>query len=83
MSRSTLNSALIAAACAGIFILAEGAGAQAYESAMDACRKWTGQGAGMQYKCFDCIKPAGYGPNQHWVNICPEYNAYEGFIDPR
>lgn len=71
------------AACAGIFILAEGATrAQAYESAMDACRKWTGQGAGMQYKCFDCIKPAGYGPNQHWVNICPEY-TYGGFFDFR
>ena len=47
---------------------------------MDACRKWTGQGAGMQYKCFDCIKPAGYGPNQHWVNICPEYYAYGGYL---
>ena len=83
MSGSTTNSALIVAACAGMFILAEGAGAQAYESAMDACRKWTGQGAGMQYKCFDCLKPVGDGPTQHWVNTCPEYNAYGGSVGPR
>ncbi len=83
MSRSAMKSVLIAGACAGVFIFAEISAAHAYESAMDACRKWTGQGGGMQYKCFDCIKPVGDGSSQHWVNTCPEYNAYGGFAGAR
>lgn len=61
----------LTAACAGIYLLASVGSAQAYESAMDACRKWTGEGAGMQYKCFDCVKRVG----DEWINTCPEYSS--------
>ena len=44
---------------------------------MTACRKWTGQGAGEQYKCFDCMKTVtdAYGAS-HWVNTCAA--GYDG-----
>ncbi len=63
---------LSATVAAGFLVLSPLVSAQAGESALDACRKWTGQGAGMQYKCFDCIKPVGSGPNERWVNTCAD-----------
>jgi hypothetical protein len=39
---------------------------------LDACRKWTGQGAGEQYKCFDCMRQEGAWPNERWVNTCAD-----------
>jgi hypothetical protein len=70
------KSLLIAAACASIFASA-GAG-RAYESVSDVCRKWTGEGGGMQYKCFDCMILVGAGPNAHWVNTCADESRPDG-----
>jgi hypothetical protein len=63
--------------CGGVLALAPLGGAKAFDDYMTACRKWTGQGAGEQYKCFDCMKTVTdpYG-HSHWVNICPE--GYHG-----
>jgi hypothetical protein len=77
MSRSAGKSILIATACAGALLMASNAAALAYEDALAACRKWTGEGAGQQYKCFECLRQVGEGPHQHWVNTCPEYSRYE------
>ena len=57
--------------CGGVLALAPVGGAKAYDDYMTACRKWTGQGAGEQYKCFDCMKTVtdAYGAS-HWVNTC-------------
>ena len=78
MSRSAAKSLLIATACAGIFLLAPIGAALAYEDGMAACRKWNGEGAGQQYKCFECVRQVGEGPYQRWVNTCPEYSGYGG-----
>ena len=63
--------------CGGLLALAPFGGAKAYDDYMTACRKWTGQGAGEQYKCFDCMKTVtdAYGVS-HWVNICAD--GYHG-----
>lgn len=57
-------------------LLSSSVSVQAYESAVDACRKWTGQGGGVQYKCFDCIKRVG----DQWVNTCPEDGGHWAWI---
>lgn len=73
--QSMMRSAVVASVGAWLFVLAPLGSAQAYESALDACRKWTGQGAGVQYRCFDCIKRVDAGSSAHWVNTCPEYSG--------
>jgi hypothetical protein len=49
MTRRTLTTVIVVAACAWVIVLAPLSAARAEESALDACRKWTGEGAGMQY----------------------------------
>jgi len=71
---------LLAAVVLGSVAAAALGSALAYESGLDPCRKWTGQGAGQQYKCFDCMKLVGSGPYQHWVNTCAE--GYYGYAPP-
>ena len=69
---------LFAAAFFGVVLgLAPLGGAKAYDDYMTACRKWVGQGAGEQYKCFDCMKTVtnAYGVS-HWVNTCAD--GYHG-----
>jgi hypothetical protein len=59
-------------AVAGFFLFLSFAPAHAEESAMDACRRWTGNGGGEQYKCFDCLRAVGNGPNERWINTCAD-----------
>jgi hypothetical protein len=59
-----------AAVCGSVLLVAPLQGAKAYDDYMDACRKWTGQGAGEQYKCFDCMKTITDVSGSHWVNTC-------------
>jgi hypothetical protein len=54
---------LMAAAVFGSMAAASFGSAQAYESGLDACSKWTNEEAGEQYKCFDCMKLVGAGPH--------------------
>ncbi len=75
MTRRTLTTVIMIAACACSMLSAARAG----ESALDACRKWTGEGAGMQYKCFDCLRRVGSWPNQHWVNTCANNLRHQGY----
>lgn len=78
MSRYARTPCFAVAVLVSFILLAAAEPAQANDGALDACSKWTGQEAGLQYKCFDCIKLVGEGPNSHWVNICPEYDDDEG-----
>ena len=64
--------------CGGVLALAPLGGALAYDDYMTACRKWVGQGAGEQYKCFDCMKTVTNAAGvSHWVNICGN-DGYQG-----
>ncbi|MFY9658130.1 MAG: hypothetical protein WAK01_16380 [Methylocystis sp.] len=57
----------------GLLALAPLSGAKAYDDYMTACSKWTGQGAGEQYKCFDCMKTVTDASGvSHWVNTCAD-----------
>ena len=71
---------LLAAAVFGSMAAASFGSAQAYESGLDACSKWTNEEAGEQYKCFDCMKLVGAGPSRHWANTCEEHY---GYVPPR
>ncbi len=79
MAQRMLKTAIVTAASAWLIFMAPLTVAHAGESALDACRKWTGQGAGMQYKCFDCMKQIGAWPNEHWVNTCADDHRYLGY----
>lgn len=72
MCHHAIKFALAGAVCAWFVALAPFSAARAGESALDACRKWTGQGAGEQYKCFDCMRQEGAWPNERWVNTCAD-----------
>jgi hypothetical protein len=65
-----IRPAILAALGASIFILAPLQDAKAYDDYMEACRKWVGQGAGQQYKCFDCMRTITDASGSHWVNTC-------------
>lgn len=69
----------VAAVLALLILVASGESAQAYDDALAACSKWTGEGAGLQYKCFECMKRVDEGSSAHWVNTCPEYDSDEGW----
>ena len=57
----------------GVLALAPLGAAQAYDDYMTACRRWVGQGAGEQYKCFDCMKTVTDASGaSHWVNTCAD-----------
>jgi len=70
MTRRARIALCAAVLCGGALALAPLCGAQAYDDYMAACRKWTGQGAGEQYKCFDCMKSITTPSGSHWVNTC-------------
>lgn len=72
ITQRSILLALSATVAAGFLVLSPMSSARAGESALDACRKWTGEGAGMQYKCFDCMRHVGSGANEHWVNTCED-----------
>ncbi len=68
--RYRIGRAILLGLGAWIFVLVPLQGAEAYDDYMDACRKWVGQGAGQQYKCFDCMKTITDASGSHWVNTC-------------
>jgi hypothetical protein len=75
MTRYATKSILAAAVCAAMAAASVGT-ALAYGDDLDPCRKWTGEGAGEQYKCFDCMKNIG----GRWVNTCG--GGYYGYAPP-
>ena len=75
-----IRPAILAALCASVFILTPLQGAKAYDDYMEACRKWVGQGAGVQYKCFDCLKRVDDAWSAHWINTCPEDSPGKGWF---
>ena len=71
MTRRAKTALCAAMLCGGVLALAPLGEARAYDDYMSACRHWTGQGAGEQYKCFDCMKTVTDASGaSHWVNIC-------------
>lgn len=77
MSRSTIKTVMSAILATVATLALPGLSRAGDDPYLTACTKWTNEEAGMQYRCFECMRLVAGRSGERWVNICSDNNYPE------